>query len=76
MRVLLDASPEGARATTTDRAPDLTLDESALGSAYLGGVRLRDAVLARGVDEHRPGALADADGLFATLDPPWCSTFF
>jgi predicted acetyltransferase len=76
VRVALDASPEGARAVTTDRSPDLTLDGAALGAAYLGGTRLRDAVLARGWDEHRPGALADADALLATRDAPWCSTFF
>jgi hypothetical protein len=60
----------------TDRSPDLTLDVSALGAAYLGWSRLRDAVLPRGVDEHRPGALDEATALFATLEVPWCSTFF
>jgi predicted acetyltransferase len=75
-RVLLDASPDGATAAATDRSPDLTVDAAAIGAAYLGGTRLHDAVLARGWDEHRPGALADADALFTTLDPPWCSTFF
>ncbi len=43
---------------------------------YLGGARLRDAVLATGVDEHQPGALLEADALLRTLDEPWCSTFF
>jgi predicted acetyltransferase len=75
-RVLLDASSGGTTCRVTKRSPDLTLHASALGAAYLGGTRLRDAVLARGADEHRPGALAEADALFATLDPPWCSTFF
>ena len=28
------------------------------------------------VEEHRSGALADADALFRTADEPWCSTFF
>ncbi|MEO5941217.1 MAG: GNAT family N-acetyltransferase [Candidatus Limnocylindrales bacterium] len=76
IRVALDAAPDGARAIPTDRAPDLTIDGAALGAAYLGGTRLRDAVLARGVDEHRAGALAEADALLATRDAPWCSTFF
>ena len=75
-RVLLDASDGGATCAATTQSPDLTLDASALASAYLGGPRLRDTVIARGVDEHRPGALATADGLFATFDPPWCSSFF
>ena len=75
-RVLLDAEPGGATSAATKRSPDLTIDASALASAYLGGTRLRDTATARGVDEHRPGALAVADALFSTLDPPWCSTFF
>jgi predicted acetyltransferase len=76
LRVALDASPDGARATATDRAPDLTLRSGALGAAYLGGTRLTRAVLGGGFDEHRTGALAAADALFVTLDPPWCSSFF
>jgi predicted acetyltransferase len=76
VRVHLDASPDGAACRPTDRAPDLTVHVSALGAAYLGGTRLRDAVLSRGMDEHRPGALAEADALLRTLDEPWCSTFF
>lgn len=75
-RVLLDVGPDGAACAATKRSADLTVDASALGAAYLGGTRLRDAVLARGHDEHRPGALAEADALLVTLDAPWCSTFF
>ena len=75
-RVALDATTDGARAVATDRAPDVTVDAAALGAAYLGGTRLRHAVLAHGVDEHRPGALDALDGLLATRDLPWCSTFF
>jgi predicted acetyltransferase len=76
VRLALDASPDGARATPTDRSPDLTLRSDALGAAFLGGVRLSRAALLGGVDEHRPGALAEADRLFATFDAPWCSSFF
>ncbi len=76
VRLALDVSPDGARAVPTDQSPDLTIDGGALGAAYLGGTKLRDAVLARGWDEHRAGALADADRLLATRDAPWCSTFF
>ena len=75
-RILLDASPDGATCAATKESPDLTVDASALGAAYLGGTRLRHAILASGGDEHRPGALAEADALFATLDPPWSSSFF
>jgi predicted acetyltransferase len=76
VRVALDAGPDGARAVETDRPADLTLEVAALGAAYLGGTRLRDAVIAGGVDEHRAGALDDAERLLACRDDPWCSTFF
>jgi predicted acetyltransferase len=75
-RVLLDATAEGATCRATDRSPDLTIDVSALGAAYLGGPRLSDAVIATGFDEHRPGALAQAERLLRAADEPWCSTFF
>ena len=75
-RLLLDATPEGATCRPTDRSPDLTLPVAALGGAYLGGTRLRNLVIATGADEHRPGALAEADALLRTADEPWCSTFF
>jgi hypothetical protein len=75
-RFRLDVSPEGARCRGTDRSPDLTVHVAAVGAAYLGGTRLRDAVIPTGADEHRPRALAEADALFHTLDEPWCSTFF
>jgi predicted acetyltransferase len=75
-RVKLDAGPSGAICVETDSSPDLTLDIAALGAAYLGGQSLRDATAATGVEEHRAGALADADAMFRTLDEPWCSTFF
>jgi predicted acetyltransferase len=76
VRVALDAGPDGATCRATDRSPDLTLHVGALGAAYLGGTPLRHAVIARGIDEHRDGALAEADAAFRTLDPPWTSTFF
>ena len=75
-RLQLEATPEGATCRPTNGSPDLTLPVAALGGAYLGGTRLRDLVLATGADEHRPGALAEADALLRTADEPWCSTFF
>lgn len=75
-RLALDAGPAGARARPTKKSPDLTLDVSALGAAYLGGTPLRRAVIATGADEHTADALAKVDGLLRTLEPPWCSTFF
>lgn len=76
IRLQLEAGPAGATARRTRRSPDLTLDVSALGAAYLGGSPLREAVRARGADEHRAGALDEATALFRTLEEPWCSTFF
>jgi predicted acetyltransferase len=76
VRVALDATPDGATCVPTDGSPDLTLPIAALGAAYLGGTRLRDATIASGMDEHTPGALARADALLRTADEPWCSTFF
>jgi predicted acetyltransferase len=75
-RFALDAGPDGATCRPTDRPADLTLNVASLGAAYLGGSPLRDAVRAFGVDEHRAGALAEADALFRTREQPWCSTFF
>jgi predicted acetyltransferase len=75
-RLLLDAGPAGSTCRSTDRPPDLSLPIAALSGAYLGGTRLRNLVLGTGVDEHRPGALAEADALLRTTDQPWCSTFF
>jgi predicted acetyltransferase len=76
IRVQLDTTAAGATAGATKKSPDLTLDVSALGAAYLGGTSLTRAVIAKGADEHRDGALAEADALLRTLDEPWCSTFF
>jgi predicted acetyltransferase len=75
-RFLLDAGPAGATCRPTDESADLTIDVSALGAAYLGGVPLRRAVLASGCDEHRDGALGRADALLRTPEEPWSSTFF
>ena len=76
LRVELDASPNGATCRPTDRSADLTLPVAALGAAYLGGARLRDATIGTGADEHTPGTLATLDALLRTPDEPWCSTFF
>ena len=75
-RVELEAGPSGATCAETDRPADLTLEVSVLSAAYLGGISLRQAAAGSAFDEHRDGALADADALFRTLDEPWCSTFF
>ena len=75
-RVHLDAGPDGVACAETRLGADLTIHADALGAAYLGGSPLRNAVLPRGFEEHRAGALAEADALFRTANGPHCSTFF
>jgi predicted acetyltransferase len=72
----LEVHAGAATCRTTDAAPELTLDARALGAAILGGTRLIDACRAGGATEHRAGALAEADALLRTADPPWCSSWF
>jgi predicted acetyltransferase len=67
---------EGGECARTDEEPDLALDVSALGSAFLGAVsftQLRDALR---VEELREGAAARADALFAWRPLPWCLEIF
>jgi predicted acetyltransferase len=67
---------EGGECARTDEEPDLALDVSALGSAYLGAVpfvQLREALR---VGELREGAVARADALFAWRPLPWCLEIF
>jgi predicted acetyltransferase len=75
-RFALDAGPDGATCVRTDATADLTLPATALATAYLGGFRLRALGDAGLLDEHRPGALADADTLFAAERVPWCNLWF
>jgi predicted acetyltransferase len=67
-----------ARASVTafDGSPDLTLDTSDLASVYLGAFTFADLARADRIGECRPGAVAEADRLFATTATAWCSTMF
>jgi predicted acetyltransferase len=60
----------------TDAEPDLALDVSALGSAYLGAVSFTQLRQALRVDELREGAIERADALFAWWPLPWCLEIF
>jgi predicted acetyltransferase len=64
------------RAEPTNEAADLSLGVSALGAAYLGGVRLASLALSGEVVELRPGALERADGIFRHGLHPWCPEIF
>ncbi|HEX3265108.1 MAG TPA: GNAT family N-acetyltransferase [Candidatus Limnocylindrales bacterium] len=75
-RYRLEVQDGVATCERTRSAPDLSVDVRSLSAASLGGTRLVDATRAQPFEEHRSGALADADALFLTPDPPWCSTWF
>jgi predicted acetyltransferase len=60
----------------TDDDPDLRLDVSALGSAYLSGVTFARLARTLRVEELREGAVARADALFRTDRAPWCPEIF
>jgi predicted acetyltransferase len=67
---------EGGDCERTDEEPDLALDVSALGSAYLGAVSFTELRQALRVEELQEGAVARADRLFAWRPLPWCPEIF
>ena len=67
------ADGEAAR---TDAEPDLALDVSALGSAYLGAVSFGELRAAGRLEELRDGAVQRADALFTWRPLPWCPEIF
>lgn len=56
--------------------PDLTVGVAALASVYLGGTRWSALAQAGQATEHRAGAIAAADQLFATAAAPFAGTYF
>jgi predicted acetyltransferase len=75
-RFRLEGGPDGATCTPVDASPDLALDVADLGAAYLGGASLATLARAERVAELTPGALLQADRMFAADPPPTCSTHF
>ena len=75
-RYLLEAGPDDASCTPTTTAPDVELDVTTLGAAYLGGTSLQTMAAAGLVVEHRAGAIALADAMFRWSAVPWCNTWF
>ncbi len=75
-RYLLEAGSDDASCTRTTNAPDIELDVSTLGAAYLGGNSLHTMATAGLVIEHRAGAIAMADTMFRSTIVPWCNTWF
>jgi predicted acetyltransferase len=67
---------DGGTCERTDEEPDLALDVSALGSAYLGAISFTELRAALRAEELREGAIARADALFAWRPLPWCLEIF
>jgi predicted acetyltransferase len=67
---------EGGECARTDEEPDLALDVSALGSAFLGAVPFEQLRAAMRVEELQEGAVRRADALFAWHPLPWCPEIF
>jgi predicted acetyltransferase len=67
---------DGGACERTDADPDLALDVSALGSAYLGAISFTQLRDAGRVQELREGAIRRADALFAWRPLPWCLEIF
>ncbi len=66
----------GGAAERTDADADLALDVSALGAAYLGGMRFAQLAQGSRVEELKPGAIERADGIFRHGLHPWCPEIF
>ncbi|MEU9497926.1 GNAT family N-acetyltransferase [Streptomyces sp. NPDC048196] len=75
-RYLLTVRDGKADCVPTDRAPDLSLDISDLGSVYLGGTTPSTLVRAGHIRAHSPGAATLADALFRAERPPHCLHWF
>ncbi|MFE7168659.1 GNAT family N-acetyltransferase [Streptomyces sp. NPDC057616] len=75
-RYLLTIQNGKADCTPTDRAPDLTLDVSDLGSIYLGGTTPSTLVRAGHIRPHHPNAAHLADTLFRGDREPHCLHWF
>lgn len=67
---------DGAEAARVDAAPELTLSVRDLGAIYLGGTSLGALHAAGLVQEHRPGAVAEAAAAFGWPLAPFCPDVF
>lgn len=72
----LSADTAAARCTSTGDAPDLVLDVSHLGAAYLGGTALGGYLAAGLISETTPGAVQRLDAALHRSDQPHCSNIF
>jgi predicted acetyltransferase len=65
-----------ARCVPAGSAPDVVLDVTELGAAYLGGIRLGALAHAGLVTELRPGAVRRLSAAMAWDPAPWCPVIF
>jgi predicted acetyltransferase len=63
-------------AARSNGEPELRLDASAIGSAYLGGFSFGELARAGRIEELADGALDRADALFRADRYPWCPEIF
>jgi predicted acetyltransferase len=66
----------GGECVRTEEEPDLVLEASALGSAFLGAVSFAQLREALRLEERREGAVGRADAMFAWRPLPWCPEIF
>jgi predicted acetyltransferase len=71
-RFKLAVSGGEATCNRTRLQQDISLSQSELSAAYLGGTRLRELAMAGRVTQHTPGSVALFDNMFTTPEPPWC----
>jgi predicted acetyltransferase len=69
-----EIGPKGVSRTSAE--PDIEVDVATLGAVYLGGTRWQHLAAAGRVEVHTSGAVARADGLFATEALPYAGTVF
>jgi predicted acetyltransferase len=68
-------SPDPVCERTSD-APDISLDVSELGAAYLGGTQLGSLATAGLITEHLPGSVARLSAAMTWSPSPWCPQIF
>ncbi|MDT0301223.1 GNAT family N-acetyltransferase [Streptomonospora wellingtoniae] len=72
----LSADTTAARCTSTEAAPDVSLDVAHLGAAYLGDTRLGGYLAAGLIREATPGAVHRLDTALHRSDRPHCGNIF
>lgn len=75
-RWLVKGDTDGAHVEATEAAPDLTLDASHLGAAYLGQIPLTGYLNAGLITEHTPGTVDRLDTALHRVDAPFCGLVF